>query len=156
MQDDLAQWSHEAGNNRGLNALTVSLPTMALAMNTDRARALQVGISLRDRIGLLLITGSDEQSSIQKELAMKGYSTESDPVMAEYITIMLINTKTSEQITSELTDLIGPEYDPKFTDWLFAEVSSTEEAAETSDAPEVRTTDESASTDADASTSRQL
>lgn len=60
------------------------------------------------------------QASIQKELAVKGYSPEDDTVMAEYITIMLINDKTSDQVTSELTELI-PEYDGAFTDWLFEE-----------------------------------
>ena len=67
------------------------------------------------------------QSSIQRELAVKGYSTESDPVMAEYITIMLINSKTPEAITAELIDLIGTDYDPAFTDWLFAEASVGED-----------------------------
>ncbi|KZV92787.1 hypothetical protein EXIGLDRAFT_68080 [Exidia glandulosa HHB12029] len=62
------------------------------------------------------------QTSIQKELARLGYiENESDPVMAEYITIMLINSKTPEQITAELTDLIGAEYDSAFTTWLFDE-----------------------------------
>ncbi|KAH7334886.1 hypothetical protein B0J17DRAFT_93144 [Rhizoctonia solani] len=63
------------------------------------------------------------QASIQKELVAKGYSDESDPVMAEYITIMLINSKTAEQITSELVDLVGPEYDTSFTSWLFDQVA---------------------------------
>ncbi|KAG8965285.1 hypothetical protein FRC03_000750 [Tulasnella sp. 419] len=61
------------------------------------------------------------QTKIRKELAAKGYSTEADTVMAEYITIMLINSKTSDQITEELKDLIGEEYDPAFTEWLFQE-----------------------------------
>ncbi|KAJ8589656.1 hypothetical protein M405DRAFT_817682 [Rhizopogon salebrosus TDB-379] len=43
--------------------------------------------------------------------------------MAEYITIMIINNKTAAQITSELEDLIGSEFDPSFTDWLFAEAA---------------------------------
>ncbi|CAE7198246.1 unnamed protein product [Rhizoctonia solani] len=80
------------------------------------------------------------QASIQKELVAKGYSDESDLVMAEYITIMLINSKTAEQITNELVDLVGPEYgaantilvlsqsnknftDTSFTSWLFDEVA---------------------------------
>ncbi|EJD40392.1 hypothetical protein AURDEDRAFT_115882 [Auricularia subglabra TFB-10046 SS5] len=91
----------------------------AIAMNTDASRALQL--------------------SIQKELARLQYSeSEDDPVMAEYITIMLINNKTPEQITAELTDLIGAEYDPAFTTWLFdeyAKVSGSEAPAVSSDGP---------------------
>lgn len=67
---------------------------------------------------------------------MKGYSSEPDPVMAEYITIMLINSKTPDQITSELQDLIGSEYDPKFTDWLFAEASSSLEQEQVTEVAE--------------------
>ncbi|KZT72321.1 hypothetical protein DAEQUDRAFT_686029 [Daedalea quercina L-15889] len=63
------------------------------------------------------------QNAIQDELTKRGYSTEADPVMAEYITIMLINNKTKEQISSELEDLIGTEFDPSFVDWLFEEAS---------------------------------
>ncbi|KDQ20065.1 hypothetical protein BOTBODRAFT_27486 [Botryobasidium botryosum FD-172 SS1] len=92
--------------------------TFDLTMGTPKAQALQ--------------------TSIQKELAMKGYSTDDDPVMAEYITIMLINNKTPDQITGQLIDLIGSEYDSKFTDWLFAEAgavtSETEEAPATQEA----------------------
>ncbi|KAG5652848.1 hypothetical protein H0H81_003410 [Sphagnurus paluster] len=60
--------------------------------------------------------------------------------MAEYITIMVINNKTGgthqshfnnnvtdssgkAQITSELEDLIGSDFDPSFTEWLFQEAS---------------------------------
>ncbi|KAF8484095.1 hypothetical protein JB92DRAFT_1627960 [Gautieria morchelliformis] len=63
------------------------------------------------------------QHKIQSELATRGYSSENDPVMAEYITIMVINDKTPEQINSELADLIGPEYESTFTDWLFEETT---------------------------------
>ncbi|KAH9922064.1 uncharacterized protein B0H18DRAFT_1105731 [Fomitopsis serialis] len=63
------------------------------------------------------------QTSIQDELTKRGYSTEADPVMAEYITIMIINNKTKEQISSELEDLIGTEFDPTFVDWLFEEAA---------------------------------
>ncbi|CAE6439576.1 unnamed protein product [Rhizoctonia solani] len=81
------------------------------------------------------------QSAIQKELVAKGYSDESDLVMAEYIAIMLINSKTAEQITAELVDLVGPEYDTSFTSWLFDEVakisgSSTGGAAAVNPSPQ--------------------
>ncbi|KAI5121448.1 hypothetical protein M0805_009556 [Coniferiporia weirii] len=61
------------------------------------------------------------QNSIQDELLKRGYSPDSDPVMAEYITIMLINNKTAEQITTELEDHAS------FTDWLFAEAAKKSE-----------------------------
>ncbi|KAG5727102.1 Nuclear polyadenylated RNA-binding protein nab2 [Termitomyces sp. T112] len=63
------------------------------------------------------------QQSIQDELTKRGFSQDADPVMAEYITIMVINNKTAAQITTELEDLIGSDFDPSFTDWLFAEAS---------------------------------
>ncbi|KJA28907.1 hypothetical protein HYPSUDRAFT_128369 [Hypholoma sublateritium FD-334 SS-4] len=63
------------------------------------------------------------QQSIQDELTKRGYSPDADPVMAEYITIMVINNKTSAQITSELEDLIGSDFNSSFTDWLFEEAA---------------------------------
>ncbi|CAL1711349.1 unnamed protein product [Somion occarium] len=71
------------------------------------------------------------QNAIQDELTKRGYSPDADPVMAEYITIMIINNKTAAQISSELEDLIGSDFDPSFVDWLFAEVekSAPEEEA---------------------------
>ncbi|KAH7927458.1 hypothetical protein BV22DRAFT_1060945 [Leucogyrophana mollusca] len=74
-----------------------------------------------------LIIGTDRaaalQNSIQDELTARGYSQDADPVMAEYITIMIINNKTAAQITAELEDLIGSDFDPSFTDWLFVEAA---------------------------------
>ncbi|KAH8115314.1 hypothetical protein DFH11DRAFT_1588586 [Phellopilus nigrolimitatus] len=68
------------------------------------------------------------QNSIQDELMKRGYSPDADPVMAEYITIMLINNKTADQITAELEDLIGAsEYDASFTEWLFVEAAKKSE-----------------------------
>ncbi|KAF9529700.1 hypothetical protein CPB83DRAFT_875400 [Crepidotus variabilis] len=63
------------------------------------------------------------QQSIQDELTKQGYSPDADPVMAEYITIMIINNKTPAQITGELEDLIGADFNPSFTDWLFVEAA---------------------------------
>lgn len=59
------------------------------------------------------------QVLIQLELANRGYSTHDDPVMAEYIVVMLANQKTSEQVTSELEELVGDEYDENFTQWVW-------------------------------------
>lgn len=61
------------------------------------------------------------QTAIQDELANRGWGTEPDVTMAEYITIMLINGKSEEQINNELMDLIGPDYDESFGKWLFVE-----------------------------------
>ncbi|KAF7321530.1 hypothetical protein MKEN_00673900 [Mycena kentingensis (nom. inval.)] len=77
-----------------------------LAIGTDRAAQLQ--------------------QAIQDELTTRNYSADPDPVMAEYITIMIINDKTPDQITSELEDLIGSDFDPSFADWLFTEAAKGE------------------------------
>ncbi|EGO00724.1 hypothetical protein SERLA73DRAFT_86971 [Serpula lacrymans var. lacrymans S7.3] len=78
------------------------------------------------------------QTSIQDELTARGYSPDADPVMAEYITIMIINNKTAAQITSELEDLIGTDFDPSFTDWLFIEAAKgAPESESPSQAPAV-------------------
>lgn len=74
-----------------------------LAISTERAKALE--------------------SAIQDELIKRGYSAEPDPVMAEYITIMIINNKTRDQISSELEDLIGSVVERGFIDWLFTEAA---------------------------------
>ncbi|KAH9944768.1 hypothetical protein B0H21DRAFT_745748 [Amylocystis lapponica] len=63
------------------------------------------------------------QNSIQDELLKRGFSPDADPVMAEYITIMIINNKTQAQISSELEDLIGSDFDATFVDWLFLEAA---------------------------------
>ncbi|KAL0571939.1 hypothetical protein V5O48_010011, partial [Marasmius crinis-equi] len=95
------------------------------------------------------------QQAIEGELMTRGYSQEADPVMAEYITIMIINNKTAAQITSELEDLIGPDFgtflgkpaqlvginvntppaEGSFTDWLFAEAAKGSAESEPAAAP---------------------
>ncbi|PPQ87446.1 hypothetical protein CVT25_008182 [Psilocybe cyanescens] len=77
--------------------------SFGLTIGTDRAQALQ--------------------DSIQDELTKRGYSVDADPVMAEYITIMVINNKTAAQVTSELEDIIGADFNPDFTEWIFAEAA---------------------------------
>ncbi|KAF8270478.1 hypothetical protein EI94DRAFT_1722786 [Lactarius quietus] len=74
-----------------------------LAISTERAKALE--------------------NAIQDELIKRRYSAEPDPVMAEYITIMIINNKTRDQISSELEDLIGAVVERGFIDWLFTEAA---------------------------------
>ncbi|KAK4055339.1 mRNA-binding protein nab2 [Microbotryomycetes sp. JL201] len=62
------------------------------------------------------------QDAIQKQLAFLGWSTEDDSVMAEYVLVMIGNRKTPEQISTELSDLIGGDFDSSFVSWLFDEV----------------------------------
>ncbi|KIY50263.1 hypothetical protein FISHEDRAFT_71871 [Fistulina hepatica ATCC 64428] len=83
------------------------------------------------------------QESIENELLQRGFSAEPDPVMAEYITIMIINNKSAAQITSELEDLIGADFDDSFTEWLFAEAAKSAP----SDAPPVTLPSENAVSD---------
>ncbi|BGP12819.1 hypothetical protein JCM10213_008080 [Rhodosporidiobolus nylandii] len=66
--------------------------------------------------------GQALQAAIQKQLAVLGWSTEDDAVMAEYCLVMLGNRKTAEQISTELSDLIGGDFDASFVTWLFDEV----------------------------------
>ncbi|GAA5825972.1 hypothetical protein JCM5353_003476 [Sporobolomyces roseus] len=91
--------------------------------------------------------GQALQASIQKQLALLDWSTEEDATMAEYCLVMLGNRKTagkylscfsqnlpthslsllpspSEQISGELSDLIGGDFDPSFVTWLFDEVKN--------------------------------
>ncbi|KAI0753101.1 hypothetical protein C8Q80DRAFT_1150088 [Daedaleopsis nitida] len=82
-----------------------------LTMGTERATALQ--------------------SMIEGELVKRGLGTEPDSVMAEYITIMVINNKTPDQIRTELADLVGNEGDISgFVDWLFEEAAKGAPQAE--------------------------
>ncbi|GAA5985744.1 hypothetical protein JCM11641_007200 [Rhodosporidiobolus odoratus] len=66
--------------------------------------------------------GQALQAAIQKQLASLGWSTEDDTVMAEYCLVMLGNRKTADQISTELSDLIGGDFDASFVSWLFTEV----------------------------------
>ncbi|GJN91705.1 hypothetical protein Rhopal_004728-T1 [Rhodotorula paludigena] len=67
--------------------------------------------------------GQALQAAIQTKLAQLGWSTEDDSVMAEYCLVMLGNRKTADQISSELSDLIGGDFDASFVSWLFEEVA---------------------------------
>ncbi|KAH9174919.1 hypothetical protein EDB89DRAFT_2113391 [Lactarius sanguifluus] len=87
-----------------------------LAISTERAKALEVFAYFWGAIRTVHAHLS-LQSAIQDELIKRGYSAEPDPVMAEYITIMIINNKTRDQISSELEDQRG------FIDWLFTEAA---------------------------------
>ena len=75
-----------------------------LTIGTDRANALQVRQSVQFSIQPSPSITSPPQTAIQNELANRGWGTEPDVTMAEYITIMLINGKLEDQINSELVD----------------------------------------------------
>lgn len=83
------------------------------------------------------------QAAIQAALAERGWSDPSDSVMAEYVLVMLANAKRKEQIDAELTELIGSEYNPEFTHWLWTQAAGSSapeqgsiEVAATSSAPD--------------------
>ncbi|KAL9940942.1 hypothetical protein V8E36_000430 [Tilletia maclaganii] len=59
------------------------------------------------------------REAIQAELVRRGYCTEDDGVFAEFVDLMYSNKKSKEAIDAELTELIGPEYEPSFTAWLW-------------------------------------
>ncbi|KAH9809910.1 hypothetical protein DFH28DRAFT_513772 [Melampsora americana] len=76
------------------------------------------------------------EAAVQRKLAEFSYSTADDVVMAEYVVVMLANSKTPAEITAELTELIGEDmYDPIFTDWLFEELARQYGPAPNSSAP---------------------
>ncbi|GAA5911497.1 hypothetical protein JCM8208_006857 [Rhodotorula glutinis] len=67
--------------------------------------------------------GQALQAAIQAKLAQLGWCEEDDSVMAEYCLVMLGNRKTADQISAELSDLIGGDsFDPSFVTWVFDEV----------------------------------
>ncbi|GAK66334.1 uncharacterized protein PAN0_012c4556 [Moesziomyces antarcticus] len=70
------------------------------------------------------------QQRIQLQLAHHNYSAHDDPVMAEYIVVMLANQKTADQVTSELQELVGTEYDPAFTEWIWTQTQECLDQAE--------------------------
>lgn len=75
-----------------------------------------------------ILPGSPEatllQSEIHRELIRREYADDSDTTMAEYVSVMLINQKTPEQIGAELTDLLGGDFDPSFTPWLYEKLEA--------------------------------
>ncbi|KAJ9093563.1 hypothetical protein QFC19_008290 [Naganishia cerealis] len=74
-------------------------------------------------MSIVINAGSQEakqlQDDIQDELVARGKTDVGDATMAEYVTVMLINQKTADQINEELSDLQGIDFDPTFTTWIF-------------------------------------
>jgi hypothetical protein len=77
-----------------------------LTIGTERANTLQVRQNAQFFAPTSRLTVSPPQTAIQNELANRGWGTEPDITMAEYITIMLINGKLEDQINSELVDRV--------------------------------------------------
>ena len=61
------------------------------------------------------------QASVQAKLGQLGYAAAEDAVMAEYVIVMLANRKGPHQVSDEMRDLIGEDYDPQFVEWLWGE-----------------------------------
>ncbi|CAD6897720.1 unnamed protein product [Tilletia controversa] len=72
---------------------------------------------------------------IQAELVRREYCTEDDSVFAEFVDLMFGNKKTKEAIDVELSELIGPEYDPSFTDWLWRKAEALAAGIDDDEAP---------------------
>jgi len=63
------------------------------------------------------------QDLIQAKLVERRYTTADDSSQfAEFITVMISNGKNRQQVSAELGDLIGPEFDPEFTEWIFKQL----------------------------------
>ncbi|WVQ80821.1 hypothetical protein IAT38_002928 [Cryptococcus sp. DSM 104549] len=60
------------------------------------------------------------QAVVQSELERREWAESDDNVMAEYITVLLANGSERDRVQSEMEDLVGPDFDPSFLDWLFA------------------------------------
>ncbi|PWN20075.1 hypothetical protein BCV69DRAFT_283608 [Microstroma glucosiphilum] len=76
------------------------------------------------------------QSSIQDNLVSRGWVDASDPMMAEYVLVMLANAKGREQIDQELAELIGEGvYEKDFTQWLWSEAARMQGAAQGEEQP---------------------
>lgn len=71
------------------------------------------------------------QASIQEALAVRGFASRDDSVMAEYVLVMLANAKSKTQIDAELSELVGSEYSDDFTTWLWKEADRLSREAAT-------------------------
>lgn len=80
------------------------MPPFGLTIGTGRADTLQVSEHAQIYTQSLRFIILPSKTAIQNELAARGWGTEPDVTMAEYITIMLINGKLEDQINSELMD----------------------------------------------------
>ncbi|WVQ72454.1 hypothetical protein IAR50_002006 [Cryptococcus sp. DSM 104548] len=64
------------------------------------------------------------QADVQAELERREWAEPNDTVMAEYVTVLLVNGSARERVQAEMEDLVGGDFDSNFLDWLFAKASA--------------------------------
>ncbi|RKP27616.1 hypothetical protein SYNPS1DRAFT_26744 [Syncephalis pseudoplumigaleata] len=64
------------------------------------------------------------QSAIHSQLVEFGYVEANDPALAEYISVMIANERTADDVANELRELLGDGYNHQFVVWLFQWVDS--------------------------------
>ncbi|KAK9460073.1 uncharacterized protein V1516DRAFT_678845 [Lipomyces oligophaga] len=74
-----------------------------------------------------LVTGSvmaeELQAIIGERLRREGFAEDESPFVSEFIIVMISNGKNSDQIRSELADLLGPDrFAQDFPTWLFVQL----------------------------------
>ncbi|PWN97682.1 hypothetical protein FA09DRAFT_339173 [Tilletiopsis washingtonensis] len=57
--------------------------------------------------------------AIQVDLAERGWASADDDLLAEFVVVMLQNHKTAAQVSGELAELVGADYDASFVTWLW-------------------------------------
>ncbi|RKP09077.1 hypothetical protein THASP1DRAFT_29134 [Thamnocephalis sphaerospora] len=73
---------------------------------------------------------ADLLKAVHGKLIEYGYVVEDDPVLAEYIGVMIANSRSAEDVSRELSELIGEGYDPSFAAWVFSWISQYQNATE--------------------------
>jgi len=58
------------------------------------------------------------QSLVQSRLVQLKWSEQGDDLLSEYCVVLLANNKPSEQILTELSEIVGSQLDPEFVKWL--------------------------------------
>lgn len=92
--------------------------------------AINVGSPLAQAVG----------KAVQSKMEELGWAQSDDSALSEYVVLMLVNSKSRDQIATELaTDLLGCEQgDPQlleFSKWLFNEVENLNQQINGGDAP---------------------
>ncbi|ODN82084.1 hypothetical protein L202_02399 [Cryptococcus amylolentus CBS 6039] len=65
------------------------------------------------------------QADVQAELERREWAEpNADTVMAEYVTVLLVNGSARERVQAEMEDLVGGDFDANFLDWLYARASA--------------------------------
>ncbi|KAI9288376.1 hypothetical protein BC943DRAFT_316385 [Umbelopsis sp. AD052] len=74
---------------------------------------------------------ADFQNDIHQKCVEKEYVSADDNRLSEYIITMLVNGKTQSDLDSELIQLIGNDYDPALSAWVFSELDRRSSAEKT-------------------------